>query len=300
MKTILKPLLFLFAFCTLNQVVLAQDYFAADVVSPIAAGDSLWTEELTWIEVRDAVAAGMTTVIIGTGGVEQNGPYLVTGKHNYVLATVMPYIAEEIGNALIAPIVKFVPEGSIDEKSGHMAFPGTISLEQSTFEALLADICRSYAAHGFTDIVLIGDSGGNQRGMANVAEKLNGLWQETGARVHHLGEYYGEDRWSYDFLKSRDITQIDRSPPEGESEDRRTDRRNNMHDDIYYEAQTAVQNPEFIRARQRIDAGLFSLHGVDLSPVTRTLEIGEALARYRAEITARAFRESLNSLRVQL
>jgi hypothetical protein len=70
-----------------------------------------------------------------------------------------------------------------------------------------------------------------------------------------------------------------------------------MHDDIYYEAQTAVQDPELIRARQRLDAGLFSLHGVDLSPVTRIVEIGEALARYRAEITARAFSESLNTLR---
>ncbi len=279
------------------QAVQAQDYFAADAVNPIAAGYSLWTEELTWIEVRDAVAAGMTTVIIGTGGVEQNGPYLVTGKHNYVLATVMPIIAEEIGNALIAPIVKFVPEGSIDEKSGHMAFPGTISLEQTTFEALLTDICRSYAAHGFTDIVLIGDSGGNQRGMANVAESLNALWQDADTRVHHLAEFYTEDRWSYDFLKSQGITQIDTAPLVGESEDRRTDRRNNMHDDIYYEAQTAVQDPELIRARQRLDAGLFSLHGVDLSPVTRIVEIGEALARYRAEITARAFSESLNTLR---
>ena len=279
------------------QAVQAQDYFAADAVNPIAAGYSLWTEELTWIEVRDAVAAGMTTVIIGTGGVEQNGPYLVTGKHNYVLATVMPIIAEEIGNALIAPIVKFVPEGSIDEKSGHMAFPGTISLEQTTFEALLTDICRSYAAHGFTDIVLIGDSGGNQRGMANVAESLNALWQDADTRVHHLAEFYTEDRWSYDFLKSQGITQIDTAPLVGESEDRRTDRRNNMHDDIYYEAQTAVQDPELIRARQRLNAGLFSLHGVDLSPVTRIVEIGEALARYRAEITARAFSESLNTLR---
>mgnify|MGYP002819494691 CR=1 FL=1 len=300
MKTNMKLLLCLLVLCSSNRVLLAQDYFALDAVSPIAAGDSLWTEELTWIEVRDAVAAGMTTVIIGTGGIEQNGPYLVTGKHNYVLATVMPYIAEEIGNALIAPIVKFVPEGSIDEKSGHMAFPGTISLEQTTFEALLADICRSYAAHGFTDIVLIGDSGGNQRGMANVAESLNALWQDADTRVHHLAEFYTEDRWSYDFLKSRGITQIDTTPPVGESEDRRTDRRNNMHDDIYYEAQTAVQDPELIRTRQRIDAGLFSLHGVDLSPVTRTVEIGEALARYRAEITARAFRESLNTLRAQL
>src|SRR5687767_10276381 len=100
---------------------------------PIAAGDSLWSEELTWMEVRDAVRAGKTTVLIGTGGVEQNGPYLAGGKHNFVLATVMPEIAKAIGNTLIAPIVKFVPEGAIEPTPrGHMSYPGTISLEAAT------------------------------------------------------------------------------------------------------------------------------------------------------------------------
>ena len=80
------------------------------------------------MEVRDAVRAGNTTVIIGTGGVEQNGPYLAGGKHNFVLATVLPEIAKAIGNTLIAPIVKFVPEGAIEPTPrGHMSYPGTIS-----------------------------------------------------------------------------------------------------------------------------------------------------------------------------
>jgi creatinine amidohydrolase len=141
-----------------------------EAVRPIEAGTSLWTEELTWMEVRDAVRAGNTTILIGTGGVEQNGPYLAGGKHNFVLATVMPEIAKAIGKTLIAPIVKFVPEGAIEPAPrGHMSYPGTISLEAATFEALLTDICRSYKAHGFKDIILIGDSGGNQTGMRNVA-----------------------------------------------------------------------------------------------------------------------------------
>ena len=155
---------------------------------PIEAGDSLWTEELTWMEVRDAVRAGKTTVLIGTGGVEQNGPYLAGGKHNFVLATVMPEIAKAIGNTLIAPIVKFVPEGAIEPAPrGHMAYPGTISLEPATFEALLTDICRSYKAHGFKDIILIGDSGGNQTGMRNVADALNKKWDSRiGRRARAL------------------------------------------------------------------------------------------------------------------
>ena len=265
---------------------------------PIEAGDSLWTEELTWMEVRDAVRAGKTTVIIGTGGVEQNGPYLAGGKHNFVLATVLPEIAKAIGNTLIAPIVKFVPEGAIEPTPrGHMAYPGTISLEPATFEALLTDICRSYKAHGFKDIILVGDSGGNQGGMQNVANALNKKWEAETARVHFLREYYSEDQWSYDFLKSQGIVQIDKTATAGQAADRRTDTRNGMHDDVYYEAQTAVQDPKLIRAEQRIKAGLFTLHGVDLAPVSKTVELGRKLAVYRAGITAKAFQASLKKLR---
>jgi creatinine amidohydrolase len=257
---------------------------------PIEAGDSLWTEELTWMEVRDAVRAGKTTVIIGTGGVEQNGPYLAGGKHNFVLATVLPEIAKAIGNTLIAPIVKFVPEGAIEPTPrGHMSYPGTISLEPATFEALLTDICRSYKAHGFTDIILLGDSGGNQAGMEHVATALNRKWKAGKTRVHYLREYYYEDQWSYDFLKSLGITQIDKTPPQGEAAERRSDWRNGIHDDVYYEAQAAVVDPNLIRAEQRMKAGLFTLHGVDLTPVSRTFEIGRKLAAYRARITAKAF-----------
>ena len=265
---------------------------------PIEAGDSLWTEELTWMEVRDAVRAGKTTVIIGTGGVEQNGPYLAGGKHNFVLATVLPEIAKAIGNTLIAPIVKFVPEGAIEPTPrGHMSYPGTISLEPATFEALLTDICRSYKAHGFKDIILVGDSGGNQGGMQNVANALNKKWEAETARVHFLREYYSEDQWSYDFLKSQGVVQIDKTPAAGQAADRRTDTRNGMHDDVYYEAQTAVQDLKLIRAEQRIKAGLFTLHGVDLAPVSKTVELGRKLAVYRAGITAKAFQASLKKLR---
>jgi creatinine amidohydrolase len=295
-KTSLAALLVVSAVSTAG----AQGNLQQNAPRPIDAVESLWTEELTWMEVRDAVRAGKTTILIGTGGVEQNGPYVAGGKHNYVLQTVLPYIARAIGNTLIAPVVKFVPEGAIEpEPRGHMAYPGTISLEQSTFEALLTDICRSYKAHGFKDLILVGDSGGNQRGMENVAATLNKKWAEAdaAARVHYLREYYYEDQWSWDFLKSQGIVQIDNTPPPGQEKDRRTDTRNGMHDDIYYEAQIAVQDPTLIRADQRLEAGLFKLHGVDQAPVSKTVEIGRKLAEYRAGITARAFKASVQKLR---
>jgi creatinine amidohydrolase len=266
---------------------------------PIDAVESLWAEELTWMEIRDLVKAGRaSTIIIGTGGVEQNGPYVAGGKHNFVLQTVLPYIARAIPNSLIAPIVKFVPEGRIEPTtSGHMSYPGTISLEPATFFALLTDICRSYKAHGFRDIILIGDSGGNQNGMKSVADTLNAKWAAAGdsTRVHYLTEYYNEDRWSYDFLKTLGITQIDSAA--GRTRDARVDTRNGMHDDIYYEAQIAVQDPKLIRADQRKKAGQLTLHGVNLDPISKTIEIGKKLAEYRAGITAKAFAASKARLR---
>jgi creatinine amidohydrolase/Fe(II)-dependent formamide hydrolase-like protein len=271
---------------------------AIDAPRPIAMRQSLWTEELTWMEVRDRVAEGYTRILIGTGGIEQNGPYLATGKHNFVLTTVMPHIARAIGNTLIAPVVPFVPEGQVEPtRTGHMLYPGTISVSNETFEALLTDIAKSYAVHGFRDVILIGDSGGNGPGMRNVAAALNQQWTRDGseARVHYLPEYYEEDRWSYDFLKSQGITQIDSIS--GRPVDERTDRRNGMHTDIYYEAQSAVQSPDHIRAAQREAVGQLNLHGVNLSPIGRTIELGERLAEYRADITARAFRASMRRLR---
>jgi creatinine amidohydrolase len=281
-------------------VASAQNRLPLDAPRPIERGTSLWAEELTSMEIRDAIREGTTTIIIGTGGVEQNGPYVAGGKHNFVLQTVLPYIARAIGRALIAPVVKFVPEGNIEPAtSGHMQYAGTISLEPATFEALLTDICRSYKAHGFVDIVLLGDSGGNQTGMERVAKALNARWAGERPRVHYLREYYYEDQWSYDFLKSLGIRQIDKMPPAGESAERRSDWRNGIHDDIYYEAQVAVQNPQLIRMEQRVKAGLFSLHGVELAPIDKTLEVGRKLAEYRAGITAKAFQGSLRTLRAQ-
>lgn len=275
----------------------AQGQVRLDAPRPIDAGVSLWAEELTWMEIRDLVKAGTTTVIIGTGGVEQNGPYVAGGKHNFVLQTVLPYIARAIPHSLIAPIVKFVPEGRIEPStSGHMNYPGTISLEPATFEALLGDICRSYKAHGFVDLILLGDSGGNQAGMRNVAEALNKKWAAETARVHFLPEYYDQDRWSYDYLKTLGITQINKTP--GQPPDARTDTRNGMHDDIYYESQIAVMDPKLIRADERLKAGLLSLHGVDESPIAKTIGIGKKLAEYRAGITAQAFKASLARVRV--
>jgi creatinine amidohydrolase len=152
--------------------------------------DSVFLEELTWMEVRDAVAAGKTTVIIPTGGTEQNGPHMVLGKHNYLVTYKAGEIAKRLGNALVAPVVSYVPEGDVNPPTGHMRFAGTITVPQDVFVKILEYAARSFRQHGFLDIALVGDSGGNQDGQKLVAETLNKEWAATNVRVHHISDYY--------------------------------------------------------------------------------------------------------------
>lgn len=247
---------------------------------PIAAGSSYWLEELTWMEIRDLIADGTTTVIIPTGGIEENGPYLATGKHNLILEAACPAIAAELGNALCAPIVKFVPEGNIDPPSGAMLFPGSISLSQETYVALLTDIANSMKQSGFTDVVLIGDSGGNQRGMATVAEKLEQQWSDQEARIHFVREFY-DPGW----VETEQYTEKVLGVAEGDHD--------GYHDDIWVTAMMMVTDPEQVRYDQRVDAGLASINGVNITPLNETIELGKKMIDFRARFTAEAIRVAL-------
>ncbi len=242
---------------------------------PIEALDTVFVEEMTWMEVRDALAAGKTTVIVATGGVEQNGPYLATGKHDYILRATTEAIARKLGNALVAPIVPFVPEGNIDPPTLHMKYPGTISLTEDTYERLLVDVCASFRTHGFRQIVLIGDSGENQKGMKEVADRLNGRWAGGKTRVLFIPEYYdypGVEKW----LQGQGIRQ------ENEG----------LHDDFIVTAQMMVVDPTTVRMKQRLAAGKFHINGIDLAPAEKTIAWGKKIVDFRAEATVRAIRKA--------
>ena len=240
---------------------------------PIASADTLFIEDMTWMEIRDAMKAGKDTVIVATGGIEQNGPYLVTGKHNVVLRGTTEAIARKLGNALIAPIVPFVPEGDIDPPTVHMKYPGTVSLTEQTFRNLLTDICASFRAHGFKHVVLIGDSGGNQEGMKDVAEAFHREGQQGDCRVHYIAEYYDFQSVA-DWLESEGI----RQQPEG------------LHDDFGMTAMMMAVDPSSVRTNQRIAAGNFRINGVELAPAQRTIEWGRRIIDFRATATVKAIR----------
>ena len=244
--------------------------------------DTVFLEEMTSGEIAAALRDGYTSVVIATGGLEQNGPNVATGKHNYVLRATADAIARKHGKMLVSSIVQFVPEGQINPPTGHMEFPGTISLRESTFEALLTDICSSLRQHGFENIFLIGDSGGNQRGMQNVAQALNDEWQGRGTRAFYIPEYYTEDMWSFDYLKQLGYTQLP---------DEATAFRNNIHTDLHYESIMAVIDPQLVRAETRLQSGKYEVHGVEIESASELIKLGIALVDYRANITVRAMRE---------
>ena len=158
--------------------------------------DTVFLEELTTVEVQDGIRNGTTTVILPTAGTEQNGPHVVLGKHKYIVNYASEQIARRLGNALVAPVVTYVPEGAVDPPSGHMRYAGTITLPSEYFMKLVEYAARSFRAHGFTDIVFLADSGGNLEGMGAVAEQLNREWADEITRVHFADDYYSNNGYS--------------------------------------------------------------------------------------------------------
>jgi creatinine amidohydrolase len=151
---------------------------------------TVFLDDLTWTELRDQIQSGKTTIIIPIGGTEQNGPAMALGKHNVRAKFLSEKIALALGNALVAPVIAYVPEGSVTPPTQHMRFPGTITVPDATFEAVLEFAARSFKLHGFRDIVLLGDHGGYQSDDRAVADRLNREWAGTSVRVHALDEYY--------------------------------------------------------------------------------------------------------------
>jgi creatinine amidohydrolase/Fe(II)-dependent formamide hydrolase-like protein len=251
-------------------------YNCADAPNPLPAANTVWIEEMTWMDVRDALKAGKTNVIVPTGGVEPNGPWLVTGKHNYVLRANCDAIARKMGNALCAPIVKFVPEGGIEPKTGHMTSPGTISTREETYQALLTDIAESLQAHGFKNVIFIGDSGGNQKGQQAVADKLTTKWAGK-ALALHIGEYYDYASVGK-YMEGQGIK-------EGKSD--------SMHDDPIITLNMFIDDPKSVRFDERVKAGKATINGVNVGDRAKNTELAKKIVDFRATKTIEAINKKI-------
>jgi creatinine amidohydrolase len=168
---------------------------------------SVWIDDLTWPEVRDAIAAGKSTAIIFVGSSEQNGPHMAIGKHNFIARYCAQRIAEELGDALVYPVLPFAITGDAAAKTGHMRFPGSVTLQSDVFSGVVRNATQSALAAGFKLVALMGDHGGGQEEMARVAQALSALSKGSGARVLYVGDLYSKADAQFDeVLAKRGIT----------------------------------------------------------------------------------------------
>jgi creatinine amidohydrolase/Fe(II)-dependent formamide hydrolase-like protein len=236
-------------------------------------------EDLTWPEIKARMAQGAVTVIVPTGGTEQNGPHMVIGKHNYIVEYTTAEIARRLGNVLVAPVLAYVPEGSWDPPEGHMRFPGSISVPDPIYEKVLESTVLSFAAEGFRNILFIGDSGPNQHPQDVVARKMDAQLKSKGVHVYQIGDYYarnGQEEW----LKSQGFSDNDIG----------------VHAALTDTAQLMAIRPDGIRtALLASSAGNAdgSKNGVIGDPAKATAAIGRKLLELKIVAAVREIRQKL-------
>jgi len=221
---------------------------------------TVYMGELTWTEVRDAVQAGKTTVIVPIGGTEQNGPHMALDKHNVRVRFFSGRVAAALGNALVAPVLAYTPEGGINPPTGHMRYPGTITIPDAAFEEILVSTARGYRSQGFKDVVFLGDHGGYQKQLRKVADKLNHEWAGSTARAHAVGEYY--EAVSRDYvaaLKARGFSEKEIG----------------IHAGLADTSLMLAIDPSLVRADRMQDAGADKEDGVNGDPAQSSSSLGK-------------------------
>jgi len=233
--------------------------------------DTIEIADMTWVEVRSAIARGYTTVIVPSGGIEQNGPHMILGKHDRIVRFAAERIAAQLGRTLVTPVIPFVPEGTYDPPQGHLRFPGTIGVSEQAFAETLDGIARSLKAGGFKTICFISDHGGSAKPQAEVAARLSEEWLRQGIRVIDVSDYYADEPQT-NFLK-------------GEGE---TAASIGHHAGITDTSELMAVHPRGVDLGRFADAP-FTLesNGVSGDPMRATAERGRALIDIKVEAAAR-------------
>jgi len=168
-----------------------------------------------------------------------------------------------------------VPEGGFEPKTGHMRYPGTLTVRDETFQMMLEDVGHSLHVHGFEHIIYIGDSGGNQAGMAAAAAALNERWGE--AKAHHIAGYYD----NAGVVARMNELGVEEGPSDGEN-------------DTY--GRTAMQRavePWTVGYDGRVAAGKATSNGVSIAPKEETIALGEQLMEWRNNKTVELIRDAI-------
>ena len=243
--------------------------------NPIPVPDTVWMEELTYLGVRDGMKAGKTVALIFAAGMEENGPYLALGKHQYQVRVTSEVIARKLGNALIAPIIT-LESGNPDDK---FLSWGSIYITEETFRSILRDMARSLKSQGFENIFMMGDSGSNAAGLAAVSQELTEQWKGNPG-VYHIREYYDWDSVRK-FITDSGIPEKLRS--------------DGIHDEYSATALLMAHDPKLVNFDARVKAGRATINGVNLVPKEKTIEFGKKIANFRADKTVEAIERVLGA-----
>jgi creatinine amidohydrolase len=151
-------------------------------------------EMMTWVEVKDAMAAGKTTALFYTGGTEQRGPQNVNGGHTLMGRVIVRTIAQKLGNAIAMPTIPFTPNNA------SATLPGTIGLTPELLGALLERMAREAITTGFKTVVFMQDHGGGSNVYGEVAKKLDAEFAPKGIHVYYCDDVYVKagadfDKW---------------------------------------------------------------------------------------------------------
>jgi len=149
---------------------------------------------MTWPEVKKAIGEGKTTALVYNGGTEQRGPQNVNGGHTLMARETVRAIAIKLGNAIAAPVLPFSPNNASAE------LPGTIGLTPELFAAINEQVADQLIKTGFKNIVLMGDHGGGQQQLGEVAKKLGAKYAAQGVKVVFCNDVYSTanddfDKW---------------------------------------------------------------------------------------------------------
>ena len=242
---------------------------------PIEALDTVWIEDMTWMEVRDAIKAGKTTVIVAAGSVEESGPYVTNAKHNQNLRVDAETIARRLGNALVAPMIGIgaSQSGKLPEVDDTL-YPGTFALRPEVLKMVLTDICGSLKQHGFKNIILIDDNTPNEPPMKEIASTLTAKWAGKPS-VNHIPEYHVAQDLMDRALPGMGIHE----KPEG------------IRDRYRVTALLMMVNPEYVRFKQRVAAGKTTINGVNIAPAEQTVANGKKLFEIKMAMTLEAIKK---------
>jgi creatinine amidohydrolase len=240
-----------------------------------AQTNSLLVEDMTWTEVRDAIAAGKTTAIYYAASTEQNGPGVALGKHVFIAHYLGSKIAAQLGNALVYPTMSFAPTGEwgltgpgvIDpaKKTGHMRYAGSVNLAEEAFGAVAHDVALSAISAGFKNVVLMCDHGGAaQSQLDKVATKLNEEWSPKGIHVYYIPDLYFKEK---DVMK--DYMQKHGLPVDSHAG---TDDTSEL---MYVDKMVNGESSKWIRKAKLIKAREGDGTGVDGDETKATIELGK-------------------------